>query len=102
MESIEQYAAELDYWKTRAEKAENRLFKLMTSIYPNTDRVMTMENRVFTTSKDGYIQDENFDFDAGLQVSGDFIDDEKQRYAEMIVEFLNTHNGIIKKTETGS
>ena len=58
-------------------------------IYTNTDRIITMDDRQFSYEGNGYIQDNNFDFDAALVVSGDFIDDEKDRYAEMIVGVLN-------------
>lgn len=60
-------------------------------IYTNGDRDMTMKDRCFTVDENGFISDNNFDFDAGMRVSGDFVGDEKKRYAEMIAAVLNTH-----------
>jgi hypothetical protein len=42
-----------------------------------------MEDRFFSINQDGFITDNNFDFDAGLKLSGDFVNDEKYRYAAM-------------------
>ena len=59
-------------------------------IYTNTDRKMTMEHRFFVVDSDGFVLDNNFDFDAGLQISGNFVDDdEKYAYAQMIAASLN-------------
>ena len=59
--------------------------------HTNRDREMTMKDRCFTVDADGFISDNNFDFDAGMRVSGDFVGDEKRRYAEMIAAVLNAH-----------
>jgi hypothetical protein len=58
-------------------------------IYTNTRREMVMDHRFFVAQDGAFIGDENFDFDAGLKVSGDFVDDEKRRYAQMIACTLN-------------
>lgn len=73
----------------RIEKLEaaNRTYK--ETIFTNTNRKMTMEDRFFVVNEDGYILDNNFDFDAGWQITGDFVDGEKYEYAQMIVAALN-------------
>lgn len=63
-----------------------------------SDRKISMEVRTFTTMG-GYIQDEDFDFDAGLQVTGDFVDDEKSQYAQMIADVLNKHVELNQENE---
>lgn len=46
--------------------------------------------RNFTLVNSRYIQDENFDFDAGISISGDFGDDDvRMAYAQMICNALN-------------
>jgi hypothetical protein len=60
----------------------------MRLVFTSGDRTMTMKGRYFHADGGG-ISDENFDFDAGMTVSGDFVDDEKARYAKMIAEALN-------------
>jgi hypothetical protein len=55
---------------------------------PIRDRVITMKGRYFVATGP-HIQDENFDFDALMTVNGDFVDDEKAQYAQMIAEALN-------------
>jgi hypothetical protein len=62
---------------------------LRSKIFTNGDRNMTMEGRHFTIEGDGFILDNNFDFDAGLSVSGDFVDNQKNEYAQMIADVLN-------------
>ena len=89
----------LDPYKTRIAqlKAENSTLStdfsnLRAKVFTNGDRRMTMGGRTFTFEGDGLIFDNNFDFDACLRVSGDFAGDEKQQYAQMIVEVLNSHS----------
>jgi len=65
-------------------------------VFTNGDCKMTMDGRVFTAHEGGFISDNNFDFDAGMQVSGDFVENEKQQYAEMIVAALNAPNTIVR------
>lgn len=84
------FATQADYWKARAELAEQRLTELRAKVFTSGDRRMTMDGRTFTVEGDGFILDNNFDFDAGMQVSGDFVDDEKRQYAEMIAAALNS------------
>lgn len=72
-------------------------FELARDLFPNGDRTMTMDQRSFTAGPSGYIQDNNFDFDAGLSVTGDFVRNEKQQYAEMIAAALNSVSGADKK-----
>lgn len=62
------------------------------AIFTNGDGAFTMKNRNFTHDGKGYIQDNNFDFDAGLQVSGDFPEGGKKAYAAMIASALNSDN----------
>ena len=90
--TMSMFATKEDYWKARAEKAENALSELMAKVLTNGDRSMTMENRTFIANADGFISDENFDFDAGLRVTGDFVNDEKKQYAEMIASALNAQS----------
>ena len=78
-----------EQWRARAEKAEKALAALLAKVFTNGDRHMTLKGRTFLVFDDGFISDENFDFDAGLQVTGDFVNDEKRQYAEMIAEALN-------------
>lgn len=75
-------------------RADLAAFRAM--VFTNGDRKMTMDGRVFSVHEDGFISDNNFDFDAGLQVSGDFVDDEKRQYAEMIAAALNAPNAKVQ------
>lgn len=59
-------------------------------VFTNGEGLITLKNRNFTHEKNGYIQDNNFDYDAGLQVSGDFKEAEKEAYAIMIASELNS------------
>ena len=54
------------------------------------DEAFSMKDRNFTREGNGYIQDNNFDFDAGLRIGGDFVNDELDQYAQMICNALNT------------
>lgn len=89
--TMSMFASQADYWKARAEKAEKEFKELHDMVYTNGDRSMTMKGRTFLVYEDGFISDENFDFDAGLKVAGDFVGNEKQQYAEMIAAVLNAH-----------
>lgn len=80
---------EAEQWRTRAEKAEKALAALRAMIFTNGNRSMTLKGRTFTVDDDGFICDQNFDFDAGMKVTGDFLGGEKKQYAEMIAEALN-------------
>lgn len=53
------------------------------------DGSVTLANRHFELVGDDFIQDENFDFDAGLKLSGDFSEGQQQRYSQMICAALN-------------
>lgn len=88
----EMFPSPADYWQARAEQAEKRLHELRVKVFTSGDRVLSMKGRTYTVEGDGFVLDNNFDFDAGLSVSGDFIDDEKQQYARMIAAALNSHN----------
>jgi len=84
-----------DYYKATEEQLEafaKALAEQPTQepIYTNGDRTMTMKDRNFTSEGNGYIQDNNFDFDAGLRIDGDFVDAERDQYAQMICNALNT------------
>ena len=73
-----------------AETCESERDALRKIIYSNTDREMVMDHRFFVAQKGGFIGDENFDFDAGMRISGDFeSDDEREKYALMICCTLN-------------
>ena len=50
---------------------------------------ITLGNRHFELVGADFIQDENFDFDAGLKLSGDFVEGQKALYARMICAALN-------------
>ena len=66
------------------------LAETQEAVYTNGDRTMSMKDRNFTSEGNGYIQDNNFDFDAGLRIDGDFVNDERDQYAQMICNALNT------------
>ena len=68
-------------------------------IFTNGDRTLTLDNRFFTVSDDGFISDQNFDFDAGMSVTGDFVGDEKVQYARMIADALNSHLDIVNESD---
>ena len=63
---------------------------LRKTIFSNTNREVTLKNRFFVAHQDGFISDENFDFDAGMTVTGDFVDGEKFDYTQMIASALNS------------
>lgn len=58
-------------------------------LFTNGSRAMNMEGRIFSVEGEGFILDNNFDFDAGMLISGDFVADEKNEYAQMICAALN-------------
>jgi hypothetical protein len=60
-------------------------------VYTNTNHGFVMTDRNFTVSGDGYIQDNNFDYDAGLTISGDFSEGDKAKYTQMICDALNSY-----------
>jgi hypothetical protein len=66
------------------------LAETQEAVHTNGDRTMSMKDRNFTSEGNGYIQDNNFDFDAGLRIDGDFVNDEREQYAQMICNALNT------------
>ena len=82
-----------------ARKDRDERDALRAHIFTNTDRSMTMDGRVFSLRGDGFICDNKFDFDAGLRVSGDFVDEEIQRYAGMIASVLNEHLALRAQVE---
>lgn len=65
-------------------------------ILTNTNRELVMRDRFFAAHGD-FVDDNNFDFDAGLLVTGDFVDDEKERYALMIASTLNNFVAMEKR-----
>ena len=83
-------------------KLKAEVAALRAMIFTSGDRSMTMEGRTFTVMENGFIGDNNFDFDAGMRVTGDFVGDEKQQYAEMIAEVLNRHNAKLTGSGTES
>lgn len=66
---------------------------LKETVFTNTNREVAILNRFFTAHDDG-VADQNFDFDAYLHIDGDFIDDEKKRYAQMIACTLNDYGRL--------
>jgi hypothetical protein len=63
---------------------------------------MTFEGRTFVflgEASKGFILDNNFDFDAGMQLSGDFLEGEKEQYAKMIINALNEYPSLVKDRE---
>jgi hypothetical protein len=69
---------------------KDALAETQEPVHTNGDRTMSMKDRNFTSEGNGYIQDNNFDFDAGLRIGGDFVNDERDQYAQMICNALNT------------
>lgn len=66
---------------------------IVRKIFTNGNRELSMKDRFFRVFKDGFISDENFDFDAGMKVTGDFYsEDERFQYACMIADALNNYN----------
>jgi hypothetical protein len=60
-------------------------------VYTNTEHGVTMQERNFSYDGNGWIQDNNFDYDAGWKVTGDFIGDDKDQYCQMICDALNSY-----------
>ena len=87
-------AVRLAALETENAKLTTELAALRAKVFTNGDRAMTMEGRTFTVESNGFILDNNFDFDAGLQVSGDFVGKEKAQYAQMIADALNKPNAM--------
>jgi hypothetical protein len=78
-------------------KLKAEVSALRAMIFTSGNRSMTMEGRTFTVMENGFIGDNNFDFDAGMRLTGDFVDDdEKRQYAEMIADVLNRHNAALR------
>jgi hypothetical protein len=73
-----------------ADEIERLKAETQEPVHTNGDRTMSMKDRNFTSEGNGYIQDNNFDFDAGLRIGGDFVNDERDQYAQMICNALNT------------
>jgi hypothetical protein len=66
---------------------------LRRKIFTNTTGELTLDNRFFTIEGPDFILDNNFDFDAGFNVSGDFGGDDKRHdYMQMICDALNSHS----------
>ena len=69
---------------------------------PRTPESVNMDGRKFICGKPydrGFISDENFDFDAGLTVSGDFGDPAvKDAYCQMICDVLNGASPVYDKS----
>lgn len=59
-------------------------------VYTSTNHGFVMKDRNFTYAGNGYINDNNFDHDAALKVSGDFATGDLDKYAQMITNHLNT------------
>ena len=74
------------------ERLKESVAALKQMIFTNTNRELTLNDRFFTAHEGGFVSDNNFDFDAGLHVGGDFVDDEKNRYAQMIACTLNDYS----------
>lgn len=63
-------------------------FDIITATCGNSE--ISMKDRYFNLLDDNFISDNNFDFDAGLRLDGDFESDtQKRAYAEMIANALN-------------
>jgi hypothetical protein len=71
---------------------------LRRKIFTNTNGEFTLENRTFSIEGFDFILDNNFDFDAGFNVSGDFGGDAKRRdYMQMICNALNSHYALTQQ-----
>ena len=90
-ELIEEQYAEIESLKQQLAESEAELAALRAKLFTSGDRCMSMKDRIFTLEGDGFILDNNFDFDAALKVSGDFVNDEKNQYSKMIINVLNAH-----------
>jgi len=69
---------------------ENKELKArILSLYTNTNHGITMQDRHFTHNG-AWVYDENFDYDAAFQITGDFAEGDKEKYAQMICSVLNS------------
>ncbi len=80
-------------------RLERTLKNYRDLVHSNAGGVIDLKNRFFTVQENIFILDNSFDFDAGLKVSGDFIDDQKKEYAHMIANALNNYNQLQKENE---
>ncbi len=85
--------------QVKYDKLERKYHYIMNLVNTNTDRNIDLKDRFFSSQGNGFILDNNFDFDAGLKVSGDFIDDEKEQYAHMIACALNNYSEMKKNND---
>ena len=88
-QSLDPYKARIAQLEAENSTLSTDFSSLRAKVFTNGDRRITLKDRTFTVEGDGLILDNNFDFDAGLRVSGDFVGDEKQQYAQMIADALN-------------
>lgn len=82
--------AEIAKRDARIEELTDALTDMRGFVSTNTNREMTLKDRFFSAHAD-FVADNNFDFDAGLLVSGDFVGEEKNEYARMIACTLNDY-----------
>ncbi len=80
-------------------KLEKQLENYRRIVHANANYEFDLKNRFFTVEENTFILDNSFDFDAGLKVSGDFIDNQKLEYAQMIARALNDYNRIKNENE---
>lgn len=94
---------ERNYNEETSEEKISRLERTLKNyrdlVHANAGGVIDLKNRFFTVQENIFILDNSFDFDAGLKVSGDFIDDQKKEYAHMIANALNNYNQLQKENE---
>lgn len=80
-------------------KLEKQLENYRKIVHNNANGEFELKNRFFIVQDNGFILDNSFDFDAGITISGDFIDNQKFEYAQMIANALNNYNKLTKQNE---
>lgn len=90
MRRLEKYLEEISAAPQPSQEPEKAL-------HTHGDRSFTMKDRNFSYCGNGWIQDNNFDFDAGWKITGDFVDDDKDNYSKMIVDVLNAAGKSAKR-----
>jgi hypothetical protein len=79
------------------EKIHTCRYALDKPKYTNTNHGVTMQDRKFSCGDGANINDDNFDFDANLKVTGDFGEGQLREYVEMITFVLNSHVALLER-----
>jgi hypothetical protein len=68
---------------------------MKTPIHTNGNCELTLKDRHFSYESNSYILDNNFDFDAGIKIDGDFGSPElREGYTKMICNALNAQREL--------